>query len=269
MKSKLTGFVLAALLLAGLSGCDAMFTNVFEKLAPLKTLSTSDLESMSVDEIEKYAEDDDFYNQLAEDPAKLDAVLTNLEGQFDETADTAEEQKAAALYAEILLKTSGAFDVVNNLVEATLSGALEDLVNAADTGTPDELAAAMEDLITELFGGQAPTQAEVLNMVDALADSWTAYQAIGAGLAGGAELDGSLNAGDMAFCAVVGAFMSGVEITDGSSNPVDLSVYISEVLDGDDVSGYEVAFTEPGTEENDPLYEIFNAAGIDLASLGL
>ena len=216
MNRKTAAVLLCLPLLLG--GCDAFFTNVFEGLAPLKVPSASELGSLPMPELERLAEDPDFFAALAADPEKLDAVKTSLFAKFDVIADTPEEQRAAALYAEVLLKTSGVFGVLADDAFSALSGVLDQFETAAGSEYPG-LAAS---LALDLFDGRTPTLAVIQGMLDALSEAWSAYRAIGDGLAVGAALDSSLNAGDMLVFAALGALLDGVAVTGGESCGPDL-----------------------------------------------
>ncbi len=262
MRGKLPVLILAPLLLLG--GCDAFFTNVFEGMYTLEVPSQAELLTLPLSDLERLAEDPQFFDALAGDPAKEQAVLDNLAPQFvDGTADTPEEQKAAALYAEVLLRTSGTFDILGGGSFSALADTLDQFELAAEAEYPN----LISSLVMDLFDGRTPDLAEIDTMLTSLGDAWSAYQAIGAGLAGGASLDPSLNAGDMLVFAAVGAVVQGAVVTDPPGQ--DLADLIDTALQGGDVSGYTITFTAPGVADGDPLYELMMAAGFDPADLGL
>lgn len=254
MRGKLPALILAPLLLLG--GCDAFFTNVFEGLYTLEVPSAAELGTLPVSDLERLAEDDQFFEELAGDPAKEAAVLDNLDDRFDPTgsdpADTPEEQKAAALYAEVLIRTSGADTIVAGLANF----AAEDGFDELESG---DIGAALADL----FGESLPTLAEIEAMVAALDSAWDAYAAIGEGIPGGVGLDSSLNAGDLAFNAALAAALQGVTVTSGQST----AEYIFAAVQGD-TTGFTATFSDAvliGTE----MDNLLAAAGIDPADLGL
>ena len=243
---------------AFLSGCDIMFTNVFEKLAPLKVPSASELSTLSTDEIQRLAEDPDFFDQLADDPAKQAAVLDNLDDKFsDGTADTPEEQKAAALYAEIQLKTSGADDVIARLIGVLTGG---DGFDQLDTDP--------SVLLADLFEESLPTPEEIQAMVTALHNSWAAYNAIGAGL-GTSSLDESLNAGDIAMSAALAAALEGIERNNVQLSSEELSNYIYDSIQGNDLAGYGSVTFNDSYLMGDAIDNLLSAAGLDPSDMGL
>lgn len=256
MRGKLPALILAPLILLG--GCDAFFTNVFEGLYTLEVPSAAELGTLPVSDLERLAEDDQFFEELAGNDEKEQAVLDNLEARFnDGTANDPEEQRAAALYAEVLIRTSGAFDVLGDDSISAMENILDQFELAAESEYPD-LAAS---LVLDLFDGRTPDVAEIGVMLTALTDAWGAYQAIGAGLAAGASLDPDLNAGEILQFAAVGAVVQGAAVT--APTGADLADLIDTALRGGDVSGFTITFTAPGIADGDPLHELMVAAGVD------
>jgi len=250
MRRTLPALFLVSLLLLG--GCDVFFTNVFEGLYDLKVPSSSELQTLPLADLERLAEDPDFFDALAADPAKEQAVLDNLAPQFsDGTADTPEEQRAAALYAEVLLRTSGADEIAAGLASFAAGDGFDELENG-------DIGAALADL----FGDSLPTLAEVEDMVEALDRAWDAYAAIGAGL-GTAPLDESLNAGDLAFNAALAAALQGVTVTSGQST----AEYILAAIHGD-TTGFTAAFSDAALT-GAAMDNLLSAAGFDPSDLGL
>lgn len=254
MRGTLPALVLAPLLLLG--GCDAFFTNVFEGLAPLEVPSASELETLPVSDLERLAEDDRFFEELAADSAKETAVLDNPDDQFDPTGvdpvDTPEEQRAAALYAEVLIRTSGADRIV-----ADLAGYL------AEADGFDQFESDPGPELAELFGESLPTLAEIEDMVAALDAAWDAYAAIGDGL-GSAPLDESLNAGDLAFNAALAAALQGVSLPLAT-----LDDYIYDAISGNDLTDYGAVAFDGTVLEGSEMDNLLAAAGFDPADLGL
>jgi len=250
MSRKLAVIFLVPLLLLG--GCDAFFDNVFEGLYTLEVPSAAELGTMAVADLERLAEDPDFFEALSADPAKEQAVLDNLAPQFsDGTADTPEEQRAAALYAEVLLRTSGADGIV-----AGLAGYLASADGFAQFDTDPSAA------LSGLFGQSLPTLAEIEAMVTALDRAWDAYEAIGAGL-GTAPLDESLNAGDLAFNAALAAALQGVTVTSGGTLAEFIHASIQGTAGGFTATFEDDIFSEPA------MSNLLSAAGIDPSDLGL
>lgn len=244
MKRKLPALILAPFLLLG--GCDAFFSNVFEGLYTLDVPSSAELLTLPLSDMERLAEDPQFFDALSADSEKLDVVKMNLSGQYDATADTPEEQRAAALYAEVVLRTSGADRIV-----AGLAGYLA----SADGFDQFELdpGAALADL----FGESFPTLEEIEAMVAALNSAWNAYAAIGAGL-DTAPLDDSLNAGDLAFNAALAAALQGVSVTTGT-----VAEMIYDASRGLDISGYGVEPFNNTILTGTAMGNLLSAAGFD------
>ncbi len=245
MRRTLPVLILAPLLLLG--GCDAFFSNVFEGLYKLEVPSAAELGTLPVSDLERLAEDDQFFEELAGDPAKEQAVLDNLEPRFnDGTANDPEEQRAAALYAEVLNRTSGADRVV-----AGLAGYL------ASADGFDQLELDPGAALAELFGETLPTLAEIEAMVAALDTAWDAYAAIGAGIPAGVGLDPSLNAGDLAFGAALAAALKDVTITSGQT----IAEYVYASIQG--TAGGMTADFDSTVLEGSAMDNLFLAAGFD------
>lgn len=244
MRRTLPALLLLPLMLLG--GCDAFFTNVFEGMYTLKVPGASELQTLPLSDLERLAEDPAFFDALAGDYEKEQAVLDNLEARFnDGTANDPEEQRAAALYAEVLLRTSGADRVVAGLAGYLASA---DGFDQLETNPGPELA--------ELFGASLPTLAEIEAMVTALNLAWDAYAAIGAGLTT-APLDDSLNAGDIAFGAALAAALQGVTLTGSLAGYIFDAINMNPLDEYDPVSFSDAALT--GTA----MDNLFLAAGFD------
>jgi hypothetical protein len=253
MRGKLPALILAPLLLLG--GCDAFFSNVFEGLYTLEVPGAAELETLPVSDLERLAEDPAFFDALAGDSVKEAAVLDNLEDYFnpgDGTVDSPEEQRAAALYAEVLIRTSGADRIVAGLA-GYLAGADGFVQFESDPGPA----------LAELFGESLPTLAEIEAMVTALDAAWVAYAAIGDGL-GSAPLDESLNAGDLAFGAALAAALKGVSLPLAT-----LDDYIYDAISGNDLTGYGAVTFDGTVLEGSEMDNLLAAAGFDPADLGL
>ncbi len=247
MRGKLPVLILAPLLLLG--GYDAFFTNVFAGLAPLEVPSSAELQTLPLSDLERLAEDPQFFEELAGDSAKEDAVLENLDDYFgpegDGMVDTPEEQRATALYAEVLLRTSGADRIVSGL-----AGYL------ASADGFDQFESDPGSALADLFGESLPTLEEIEAMVAALNSAWNAYAAIGAGL-DTAPLDDSLNAGDIAFGAALAAALQGVTLTGSLAGYIFDAIYMNPLDEYDPVSFSDVALT--GTA----MDNLLAAAGFD------
>jgi len=246
---------LALLSASLLASCDAFFeTNPFKDagLGQLKVPSASSLSSASLSELESYAESSAFFEELKDNADKQDAVVANLEDQYATSSDPATVQGAAALCAEVLLKTSGAFDLVNGVFAAAdeIAGIDFDAMSSTDITTFVEAA-----LPAEILEDEASFKEAIL----ALLRADEAYDALGTsiGADGLSGVDPTLSVQG----AIVAALVDGVP---GASDTAKADA-LWAALQGTALPSY----TAPDFGSSTPLGAIVDAAGIDLGEYGV
>ena len=118
--------LVAALL--GMGGCSAFFdTNLYSAFAPAPTPKASDYEGTGgLDRLAADLGSDAVVKALSGDPTTTAAIqkyLADTYGVLTGPLSTADAQRAATLYSDLALKTSGGEEVVNNAVQAVQAGA--------------------------------------------------------------------------------------------------------------------------------------------------
>ena len=255
--AKVKVFLTAAVLTAVMLGCTQLFEfNLFSALDKASVPKASDLEKMpagdALDLLEGEADSDAFFDALKNDPdgkAGLEEYLKDtMNGGNGATGE--DIPRAALLYSDINLKTTGADDVVNNLVkvlDTSGSGGMGDYSSFGD-----------------FWNAVAPQGADAATVFEGLNQAYDGFNILGGSLT---DTDGTLdgpegaNMGEAAQNAVV-AFMvykvmDANDFTEGSE--------LAEALNSDQ------PLTMPELSGSDPdftnISNIVNAASPDLANL--
>lgn len=248
---------LAILSASLLASCDAFFeTNLFKDagLGQLKVPSASSLSSASLSELESYAESSAFFEELEDDADKQDAVVANLEDQYATSADPGTVQGAASLCAEVLLKTSGAFDLVNGVFDAAdeIVGLDFDAMTSDDITTFVEAALPAEILEDEASFKEA---------IQALLQADEAYDALGTSILGAGGTASGVDPTLSVQGAIVAALVDGVP---GGSDAAKADA-LWAALQGTALPSY----TAPDFGSSTSLGAIVDAADIDLTKYGI
>jgi hypothetical protein len=273
MRSRPTA-ILALFVATGLSlsSCDAFFSTNLFKAAGLGQISAADLAGKSSAELTAAAYSADgqpstaFFDALAGDAGAKADVLATLTATYTTSSDPAALQEAAALAAQIELITTGANDLVNNVVGLLSSGtslssmsSSADIVDAAKALIPADLAS---------------NKADFAAAITALLDSSTAYTALGASITADG-VSGDVDLGTAAQSAVMAAFLGGIDpasVDDPATglpytNSADLLWDLVQGTPGVDTTGLGGGFTPPDFSSGTPLGDLVGAAGIDTSAL--
>ena len=257
--AKVKVFLTAAVLTAALLGCTQLFEfNLFSALDKASVPKASDLKKMDTDDaldlLEGEADSDAFFDALKNDPTGK----TDLQGYLSVTmnggngATDEDIPRAALLYSDIELKTTGADELVNNLVkvlDTSGSGGMGDYSSFGD-----------------FWNAVAPQDADPATVFDGLNNAYTGFNILGYSLSdtdGDGTLDGpeGANMGEAAQNAVVSFMVHEVMDANGFIKGSELA----EALDN------EQPLTMPELSGSDPgftnISNIVNAASPDLANL--
>ena len=256
--AKIKVFLTATVLTAALLGCTQLFEfNLFSALDKASVPKVSDLEKMdtgdALDLLEGEADSDAFFDALKDDPYGKAGLEGFLKDTWKGADDPTEKQRAALLYSDIELKTSGADDVVNNLVK---------VLDTSGSGSMDAF-----DSFGAFWNAVAPLDADPGAVFDGLNNAYDGFNILGGLLTdtnGDGTLDGpeGANMGEAAQNAVVSfmvhevmnanGFIDGSQLADALADP-DTTLLMP------DLSSSDPDFTN--------ISNIVNAASPDLANL--
>jgi hypothetical protein len=190
---KVTALLVAPLIL--LAGCSAFFGfNAFSSLDKPAPPSLSDYTGAGG--LSKLANDLNSKAMVAamsSDPTLVGQLAAYLQTQFG-TMSTPDEQQAAALYADLNLKTTPGADLVKQVVAAVLV--------SPPAGTLASILASI------LPPGSTANETVFTSMVDGLLNAETAYILLGNSLSGTPPGPPGLNMGDIVEKAAVAYMMS-------------------------------------------------------------
>lgn len=251
MKRHLQLAAVAALALS-LASCDALdkllAVNLF--YTPLE-VSASDIQGMSLAELERMTESPSFMEALAEDPTLVAAVTAKMQDIIDDPASTpAQVQSAAAVAASALIETTAAPKIINGIVAEFASGGSN---LPSDAG---EMVTFIEGLLPpELYTGSVLNETAFTLMIDNLILTNSFYEDMGASI--GADGVQGVNIGEAAQNAVIAAFVAGVQ----PAGPLSPAEVLYDALVNPPGS---VTFVEPNMDPGSPLKYILDAAGLSL-----
>ncbi len=246
--------VLAVSVFVGFSliGCSDIFEyNLFSAMDKPSIPTLSELKEMgaaeAVDKLSKEASSDKFYEELANDENQKEDVENYLKEVMD-SSETTVKQKASLLYASIEVKTSGADEVVNNLVNVISSGDVSDFNNVWDAIVPDDM-----------------SESDVVNVLGGLLNAYEGYSAFGSTLVGDTTPPEGVNMGEVAQTAIVSYYVYQYAVNNGidptsSTAATDLYDKLQNVNETTNVS-----LANPTEDQN--FSAILNAAGLDYNEL--
>ncbi|NOY09927.1 MAG: hypothetical protein GXP33_13920 [Spirochaetes bacterium] len=253
--SRIKVFLTAAVLTVSLLGCTQMFDfNLFAGMDKASVPKVSDLTAMGTDKALTYLEDeagsDAFFDALNDDSAGK----SDLEGFLQDTwtdpdASDDQSQRAALLYSDIELKTTGADEIINNLVN---------VLDTSGTGGMDSYTS-----FDDFWNAVAPGNSDPGTIFDGLNNAYTGYDVLGGLLpdTGGSGPEGT-NMGEAAQNAVVAFVIHEVMDANGFTKGSELA----EALD----AGLPV-LTMPDLSSSNPdftnINNIIGAASPELAGL--
>lgn len=258
-----------------LSACDPFFeTNIFQKfgLGQVKADSLAAMDSSSL-VAQAYSSDGQpaqtFFDTLATSESAKTEVLATLETTYTTSSDPVEVQNSAALYALVELKTTGADQIVSNLVT---------LIPSDGTLPSDITVDQVKELIpTSLIDLSSPTaEADLASLITAFENANNAYIALGTSVGSDASpstVVSDVNFGTAAQSAVVAAIVSNIDpsaIIDpdtgsayGSSDSGAVAAFLLDILNG------KIAAADVGAAITIPDYSDGTALGNLLAAAGL
>lgn len=249
---------LLVLTLIILAGCPAFFDfNVFESLDTPPAPKLSDYQGL--DGLAKLADDlssPAVVARLKDDPtvtAQIESYLLSTYGVTTPPLDSPEKRTAAALYSDLLLKTTSGDELVNNIVSA--------IVMSPPTGT---IASIISSIIpTDV----ADNETKFTAMVNGLLAANVAYLTLGAGIHVYGVPPG-MNMGDIAQKAAVAFLMQAVvdEIVSQTVYTPQEAIAQMYLLTNNQANG--IGMVTMGSDPLNPLdinlQYIFDAAGAPL-----
>ncbi len=234
-------------------GCSDIFEyNVFSAIDKPSIPTLSELKEMGADEaVNKLSEEsgsDKFYEELAKDTTKKDEIAEYLKDVMEDSKTTDPvKQKAALLYANIEVKTTGADEVVNNLVNIISTGDVGGFDNVWDAIVPDNMG---ED--------------GVVNVLTGLLSAYEGYNTFGSTLVGDSTAPDDVNMGEVAQTAVVSYFVYQYAVNNGV-DPTSDNAATELYSKLQDVSTTDVSLPDPTANQN--FSAILETAGLDYNEL--
>lgn len=263
MKPKLAVLAVGSFLI--LASCDAFFSTNLFKEAGLGQVKPSDLTEMSSDDLFEAAyfeggTSSTFMEALPYDSTVQTEVLATLQTAYrDNLAAPAARQEAAALAVDILIETSGASAIVNEVIPAIVGG-----LDLPSIDTPEEIVDLIELVVpAELRADMVAfkTAIAALLRADAVLTDPMGVET----LIEGSGISGDYSVGNLAQNAVIAAAVAGVSPVSGTiedalwsavSDPLNAASYINNT--------YNVPDLASGSLLNILLIE----AGLDISKFG-
>lgn len=274
--SRIATLALASIFLLG--SCDAILGfNLFEGMVQAGVVGNIE-KAETADDYMAESDADNFIEAL-EETDKVEEAVAALEEVYDpdgdpETpppGDPAEAQEAAAVAAEIMIYTTPAGEVVDNIIEVIAGDPA-----ALNVDDPATLVAAI--IPPAISGDPVAFEETILGFLDA----WEAYAALGASITGGELATDEVQAGDLIIAAAIGAALDQimteyyvglipVVYADEDAARVALAADLFALFDGDPLNDPDYSLmADPTTTflaEGSPLANILLAAGFDVAAL--
>jgi hypothetical protein len=194
-----------------LAGCEGLFElNLFSGLQSVQLPDLQALQEMgedsALDYLEKELASPTFVAALGRDAQALADVRAYLDGLRANTS-TDNGKRAAILYAELYLQTTGGARLVNNAAALLLGG-----IDGAAFQDAGALEGFLESHLAELVPPEALSSKEAFEaMLDGFSEAWNAYDAFGSSLNGDgdpSEVPAEVNLGDVAQKALFACVMS-------------------------------------------------------------
>jgi hypothetical protein len=241
----------AAALALSLASCDALdkllSVNLF--YTPLE-VSASDIQGMSLSELERLSKSPEFYPAVFSDPAAKsafkDKVATGLA-----SGNPATVQQSAILGADMLIYGSGADQVINNVINS-----MTDILDNPPLDD-DDFQALIEAIVpTSLLGDEAAFK----SMINAMVDAADYYDKLGESIGTGDYAYGGANAGEIAMNALLATMVYSVTVPGIYTDAGDYFYYLLTDLAPDTPT---VSFSTEGNH----LANLLAAAGLDSISI--
>jgi hypothetical protein len=262
MKRTMT-IVLAAAVALSMTACSALDAilqvNILKGLAALKA---DDIAEADTDTLLQMSESTSFYEALAEDDAAKAEVLATIDAEIGASGtsiDTAADQELAVLAVDILLRTTAAAELVNNvadvaadLLQATTAPDFQSLIS---TIAPDSLLADDGSVDPVAFS----------EMIDSLLDADAYYRNLGTSI----DTLGAVEAidGDVAQSALIAAFIDQVSLStlpEPYESADDTSGYLYDLLTSPTPPAEPTLFVMPDMESG-YLGNLLAAAGLSFS----
>jgi hypothetical protein len=266
MRSRyLTALVFAVALSLVFVSCDSFFSTNLFKSAGLGQVSPDKLKGETSAELVDDAYNDNgdpstsFFDALSGDTTVRDEVLATLAATYTSpSASPTAVQEAASLAAQIEIVTTGADELVNNVVEAL--GDIQSLSGSDPQGAVDLL----ESLVP---AGLAASEASFSAAIEALISANDIYLVLGASVAAN-DVQGDINIGTAAQSAMLAAALDGIDATglidpDTGSPYTSTAAYLWDSLQGKTIVGTPT-FTPPDTSAGSPLGSLIEASGLTI-----
>ncbi len=245
-----------AVLLTACPGLDRVLeTNLYE---PFAGVSAAAIKDASSDELLEMSDSDSFYETI-EDPAD---VLPTINAAMEVAEpESAEYQELAALGAMVLLETSPAGDLMENLVAA-----LPTLAGGEGEEEPD--IAELLDLMlpASVYDGDDLDPVAFTEMIDALVAANEYYVLLGTSIGEDGYADGAdISAGDIATAALVSAIVANIDPPEGTTTSEYLLLLLDPDTDPDDPDLTGGTFEMPDMESG-YLANLLLAGGLDFSA---
>jgi len=221
-----------AMLFMACPGLDRVLeVNMYEPFAGVSDAAIKDADS---GELLEMSASDSFYESLAEDPAAETAALATIDVAM-ETAVGAEYEELAALAAMILLETSPAGELMENISLA--------LPTLASGDSNIDTAVILQSMLPQgmIVDGVIVDEEDFAEMVDALVAANDYYVLLGNEIGADGYTSDDISAGDIATAALMSAIVASV-----SPPASDPDMTTSELL---------LIMLDPDTDPDDPLLE--------------
>jgi hypothetical protein len=256
-------FPLLLLPLLLLGGCAQLFEfNLFQSLDPVPLPTQEELAAMSEGEALNYLGEElaspVFVEKLLEDEAAFASVEDYLEATMAGSAEPDNRMRAAVLYADLHLVTSGADEAVNN-VAALLQQDPGSLDFADEAAVVDFLQALLPDIIPAEALASRQAFDELLSGFQA---AWDGYQVFGNGLGADPAVPEGVNLGDVAQKALF-SYLVAESLEDGRlyASESEARDALWAIARGQEPPLPAGAFEDPFAAGT-PLQNILDAAGI-------
>ncbi|PKL07732.1 MAG: hypothetical protein CVV51_12575 [Spirochaetae bacterium HGW-Spirochaetae-7] len=260
MKRTVT-LVLAVALALSMTGCEALDAilnvNLFSSMAAVKA---ADIEGADAGTLLELSASPSFYAALSGSPSTKTSALATIDGALGGSLPPATEQELLALAAEIELRTTPAWDLVNNigsLLSKLISGEPIDEANLENV-----IRGILPDSV--LGAGGVINETAFLSMIAGLELAYLRYDDLGNAIGTGGYADGSdVIAGDIAQSAIVAAMVATIARPVSYGGTQTTGAYLYALLlgtaDPPDTFDFDAMTSVPS------LANILSAAGISFS----
>jgi hypothetical protein len=248
----------ALLIIAGMlcAGCSLFYSNVFAGLDKPPAPKASDYEGPNgLTKLGADLDSPDVVALLTADPTTVAQIQAYLDTQYSLGVQpaNADAQTAAALSADLGLKTTQGDVLVNNIVTTIMSNPSGDISSLIKAVTP-------ASVLADSTGGDFAT------MVDGLLDAWTLYDRLGASIGTPLGAPPGMNLGDVAQKAAAAYMMYAVVVITLEAAPYSYTQVEAETqmfdVATDQPNSISAVTVDPFSSMPQSLKNIFDAAGL-------